>query len=553
MSLVNLLMRNFFFEVARFESQTKNPLKVQEEILLHIVRKNQDTLFGTKHKFSEINSINDFQRNVGVNSYETLSAYIKKMLNGQQNVLVSEKPIFFAVTSGTTSRPKFIPVTASSRRAKSRVMNVWLYYMMKDHPTVFSGKTLAVVSPAIEGYTKSGVPYGSESGDAYRNVPWIIRNHYALPYEVFCIENYEARYYAILRFGLEARLTNLATMNPSTILLLCQKVEKYAERIIEDIRHGTICPEFKIEEDLRVKLARALRPNPNRAKELEDLLRAKGTLLPKDIWPDLALVESWKGGSVGLYLSELISYFPQEVKVRDFGYLSTEARCSIPRWDNGCAGILTVGTNFYEFIPEEEIDIAHPRYLTVDKLLKDRRYFVVFTTQAGLYRYNIGDIVKVTGFYHKTPLIEFIQKGQNVSSVTGEKLYENQVTAAMNKAREKTHLNIEFFCCFLDWKIPPRYSFVMEFIDEPAASQKKIFLKELETNLCKINIEYRAKRRSQRLGDPRLLLLKKGSFEAYRKVKLAGLPHDGQFKFAHLKADFKIPPELKVKEEIPFE
>lgn len=550
MGIMNLLIKTRVFDSIRFNLDTKNPLRAQEKILFGILKKNRNTLFGKKHNFSSIRTIKDFQDNVRINDYETLRSYVKKMLNGEDNILVNEKPIFYGITSGTTSRPKFIPVTRSSRTQKSKVMGLWLYHLLADHPKAVTGKTMVIVSPAIEGYARSGIPYGSESGDAYRCMPSIIKNSYVLPYEVFCIKDYEARYYTILRLGIEADVSNIGTMNPLTILVLCQKIEKYAKDIIEDIEKGTLKSSLVIDEGIRSKIEKRLKPNPSRARVLDRLLKDKGALLPRDFWSNLALIECWTGGTVGTYLQELIKYFQDDIKVRDFGYVSTEARCSLPISDDGPSGILTVGSNFYEFMPEEDLEKENPRYLTVEKLERYGRYFIFFTTTSGLYRYNIDDIIKVVGFYNKTPVIEFLQKGKNVSSATGEKLYESQVISAINEAKELTGLAVEFFCACLELHIPPRYSFLVEFVNDHNHDQKKSFLSNIEESLGKINIEYKSKRDSQRLGNPKLKVLEKGSFEKFRKAKLALIQHDSQFKAAHLRSDFNIPPEFKIIEEI---
>jgi hypothetical protein len=472
------------------------------------------------------------------------------MLKGENNVLLKEKVVFFGITSGTTNVPKFIPVTKTSRRKKSKVMDLWLYYTLKDHPGSLNGKALIIMSPAIEGYAESLVPYGSESGDAYRHMPRFVSKHYALPYEVFCIKDYEARYYTILRFGIEANVTNIGTMNPLTILVLCQKIDKYARDIIEDINSGRINQSMNIEPELRSALEKRLKSNPARAKELERLLIEKGSLLPKDFWPNIELIECWTGGTVGLYLKEVIKYFPEDINVRDFGFVATEARCSIPVSDNGPSGVLTVDANFYEFIPEEDREKENPRYLTAEKLEKGKRYYIIITTMSGLYRYDIDDIIRVTGFDNNTPVIEFVQKGKNVSSATGEKLYESQVISAINNAKELTGIDVDFFCCCLEWQIPPTYSFLVEFASEPDGHQKRHFLNTVENSLGDINMEYKTKRLSQRLGDPKLKVLEKGSFEKFRKARLSVLRHDSQFKAAHLRSDFDIPPEFKIIEEI---
>ncbi len=550
-NLIKLLIGTRVIDSIKFDRCTINSIKTQKKLLFGIIRKNRNTLYGKEHGFSSMKTVEDFQKKVSVNNYESLRPYIKKIMRGDRRVLTKEKAIFFGITSGTTSKPKFIPVTKRSRMQKSKVMSVWLYRVLTDHPEALKGKALVIMSPAVEGYASSGVPYGSESGDAYKNMPSLIRKHYALPYEVFCIKDYEARYYAMLRIGIEADVTNISTMNPLTILVLCQKIDKYAKDIIEDIRRGSLNRSINIDPSIRKAIEKTLKPNPNRALFLEKLLMEKGALLPKDFWKGLALVACWTGGTVGLYVKELAKYLPPDIKMRDFGYVSTEARCSVPVSDGGPSGILTSGSNFYEFIPEEDIEKKEPRYLTVDKVKKGGRYYIIFTTPGGLYRYNIDDIIRVVGFQKSAPVIEFIQKGKNISSATGEKLYEAQIIDAIYKAKESTGINVEFFCACLEWQIPPSYSFLVEFTEEHDAGKKKHFLSHIEESLGKINIEYKAKRSSQRLGNPKLKVLEKGSFEKFRKARLAILQHDSQFKACHLRCDFKIPTEFKIIEEIP--
>jgi len=550
MNLIKLLVRTRVFDSIKFDRCALDPFKAQNKLLFSIIKKNKNTIYGKEHGFSSIKTVKDFQKSVPVNNYESLRPYIKKMMRGERGVLTKEKPIFFGITSGTTSKPKFIPVTKRSRAQKAKVMSVWLYHVLTDHPEALKGKALVIMSPAVEGYAPSGVPYGSESGDAYKNMPSMVKKHYALPYEVFCIKDYEARYYTMLRIGIEADVTNISTMNPLTILVLCQKINKYAKDIIGDIRNGSLNKALNIDPLIRKAIEKTMKANPGRADFLEKLFMEKGALLPKDFWKDLALIACWTGGTVGLYLKELSKYFPEKIKMRDFGYVSTEARVSVPISDDGPSGVLTTGSNFYEFIPEEDIEKADPRYLTVDKLKKGGRYYIIFTTPGGLYRYNIDDIIRVVGFRKSAPVIEFIQKGKNVSSATGEKLYEAQVIDAIRKAKEASGIDVEFFCACLEWQIPPSYSFLVEFTQEHDAVKKKSFLNHVEDNLGKINIEYKAKRSSQRLGDPKLKILEKGSFERFRIARLAVLQHDSQFKASHLRCDFKIPPEFKIIEEI---
>jgi len=462
MNIVSYALKVLVPKARAFEEATKNPIKAQKKVLFEFLARNQKTEYGLKYNFSKIKSIDEYQEAVPLNDYETLSTYIEKMTKGQSDILTIDKPILFGATSGTTGRPKFIPVTKYSRVKKADVMDLWIYYISRDHPEIFDGKILAIVSPEIEGHTESGIPYGAESGHGYKNLPDIVKTLYALPYQVFEITDYNARYYAALRIGLEQNVTTLATMNPSTIILLCDKINKLKQDIIVDIEKGTLNKDLDIHDNIRKVIEKSLKPNPKRADELRAILKERKELLPKYFWPDLALIECWKGGTVGLYLREFPRYFGN-VPIRDFGYLSSEARSSIPISDEGAGGVLAVNANFYEFIPREDMGKPEKRTFLCDQLEKGEEYFIILTTPGGLYRYNIDDLIRVDGFFNKTPVIEFVQKGLGVTSVTGEKLYESQVVQAVNRAVEQHKLFVEFFTTSIQLGKIPRYVFLVEF------------------------------------------------------------------------------------------
>ncbi|MCX5679635.1 MAG: GH3 auxin-responsive promoter family protein, partial [Candidatus Omnitrophica bacterium] len=433
---------------------------------------------------------------------------------------------------------------------KALLTDIWSYYVVKDHPHVLDGKILVLISPQVEGYTESGISYGAESGHGYREISPFVRGLYALPYKVFEIEDYDARYYTILRMAMEKNVTTIATLNPNTISLLCQKIGLWQDRIIRDMYSGTLDAGFKIEKDIRRELEAVLRPNRKRSKELERIIAEKGELLPKYFWPDMALIECWKAGMMSMYLKELTKYFG-EMPIRDMGCLSTEARSSIPMTDSGAGGVLAIETNFYEFIPKEDADKKDKRLLTCDRLEEAKEYFLVVTTAAGLYRYNIDDLVRVNGFFNKTPVIEFVQKGIGASSLAGEKLYESQVNDALNRALTRMSLIVEFFCALAEKEKGPRYSFLVEFSGTlPSPDGKKRFLYILEEELRKHNREYDFTRSAKLLGSPVLKVVRKGEFEKYRAKRIASGAHEGQFKAPELTRDSGFQNNFSVEEEI---
>ena len=108
-------------------------------------------------------------------------------------------------------------------------MRTWVHHARVDHPGLFDGKVVTLVSPAVEGRAPCGLPYGSTSGQMYRTMPRLVRSTYAIPYEVFEIPDYETRYYVIMRLGIAADVSLLCTANPSSIVKLCETADRRAE------------------------------------------------------------------------------------------------------------------------------------------------------------------------------------------------------------------------------------------------------------------------------------------------------------------------------------
>lgn len=538
----------------QFHDHCREPLNAQRFLLTQILRKNADTAFGRKHKFSRISSFDEFQESVPTSSYDDLSPYIEASLKGEGAQLTVEKPILFAKTSGTTGAAKFIPVTPESRSSKSQLMRVWLSALYRDHPSAFSGRILTVVSPEVESYAPCGIPCGSESGHGYKNVPRALKSMYSAPYEVYELKSYEAKYYTLLRVAAEQKISLIYTCNPSTVELIAKLLCKHTEKIIRDVRDGTLATDLEIPESFRSLLAKQLKPNPRQAAFLEEAVKkSNGELLPGFVWPHLAVIGCWKGGTVGMYLERFDRYFPPGLPVRDIGYFASEHRGSVPMADEGSAGVLAVPTNVYEFLPaDEEKSPGTSKLLTVDQLETGKQYFVYVTTAAGLHRYDMNDIIEVTGIHEKTPLVRFVQKGKGVVNFTGEKLSETQVLAAVQEAFSFIAGRYEFIAAVGGmWGDKPGYEFLVEFDENLKEADTTKLLNLLENALRRHNLEYAAKRDSLRLASPVLRVIKPGEFERYRKrVIESGKKTDGQFKILRLFADPAFAKEFEALQEI---
>jgi len=549
MRIITFLLKVLAPKAKAFERATKDPIYYQKKALFEFLRRNKNTEYGKRYNFSKIKAISEYQNTLPLVDCESMRPFIERMTRGEQNIITRDKPLLFSCTSGTSGSHKFIPITKYSQAKKRQTVNLWIYYIYKDHPGVIEGKIFSIVNPALYGYTASGVPYGAESGNGYKTIPHAVKKLHVLPYEVFEISDYDSRYYVMLRLTMEENVTVIATMTPSILILLSSRIESLTDEIINDIEKGTLKKKLDIPENIRRLIEKQLKPNSERAKELREIYKKKGKLLPKDIWSNLKVVACWKRGTVGLYIKEFPKYFG-EVPVRDFGYLSTEARCSIPMTDKGAGGVLDITANFYEFILKEDIDKKDKRFFLCNELEKGKEYFVILTTPCGLYRYNIDDIVMIDGFFNKTPVIEFVQRGLNVTSLTGEKLYEAQVASALEKAIEKEGLFVKFFTASMELAKKPHYAFLAEFEENPSFKKKKKFLRTMDEELKHASEEYEFNRNSQELGKPVMKVVASGGFEEYKKRKLQKGTHDAQFKIPELTPDLNFAKEFRFEETI---
>jgi hypothetical protein len=537
--------------VKKFTALCQAPSESQHRLLREILTTNADTEFGRQHGFGDISTFKEFQERVPITTYEDLEPFITAEMNGQPNQLTKEAPLLFSTTSGTTGTPKYIPMTRESRRAKSRLFLLWLCALYRDHPGIVGGRILSVVSPEVESYAPNGVPCGAESGHTYRTVPKPVQSMYTAPYGVFTIDDYEAKYYTLLRLAAGKNITCIATVNPSTIVLLAERLAQHTEAIIRDVRDGSLSRDFAIPPDIRATLR--LRPDPERARRLEQATASgDGVLRPGLAWPNLAAIGCWKGGTVGSYLTNFDTYFPQRPPVRDLGYYATELRGSVPLTDEGDAGVAAVGTNVLEFQPVGSDRTPEGReLLSLEQLQNGHRYFVFVTTASGLYRYDMNDIIEVAGSYKQTPLIRFVQKGKGVVSFTGEKLYEIQVIGAVEDAFTALRGRYHFIAAVAELVggTSPRLVFLFEFDDRITEQDGSALVDRLDAALGNQNSEYQTKRKSARYGAPVIRVVRSGEFDKYRRRVVEGGRADGQFKVLRLTSDSSFAKEFEAEKD----
>lgn len=506
----------------------RDPMRLQRALLDRIVRENRDTTFGRRHGFDAIRSYEDFAKHVPVSEFEALRPYIEAEIDHGERTLTTAAPARYVRTSGTTGKPKDIPLIASHLKALQRVHRISVAFQHRTCPAAFRGSILVIVSPAFEGKLANGRPYGSASGIVAGNTPPAVLEKFVIPAAVLTIADSRVKYLLILRLALaRPDVTYLGSANSTTLLALIKLYRENAAGLIEDLRRGTFFLMDEVPPEVQPAIRSRLAPNAPRAERLAALQAGQGARLA-DLFPALKLVVTWTCASAGITVDALRRELSPRTRILELGYLSSEFRGTITLGRRAGSGLPTFDTHFFEFVERERWDRGEPEYLTLDRLRKGGDYYIIVTTPSGLYRYFINDLVRVTGFLHATPLLKFLQKGKGVTNITGEKLYETQVLAAVRDVMMQAGIETRFLMMLADEEARCYRLYV-----EPGAGAKPPaanLAQAVDCKLQELNIEYHAKRESGRLESLVAAWLASGSGDAYKKFCVDQGQREGQFK-----------------------
>ena len=534
-------------QTIRLHRASRHPRLASENTLREILKISQNTFYGRTHHFEHILSaptdeelFDLYQHLVPANDYEALRPFVERHKNGERDILFPGRPAMYATTSGTTSQPKWIPMTRKYLKdVYGKMSNVWIWNFIQHRRNALAGHIFPIVGKECEGYAPDGTLYGSVSGVLVRDIPAFIKRRYIAPASVMSIEDYAARNYTLMRLALQYwDVTLWSTANPSTILELQRSVDENLEMMIEDIEAGTLTDKFNISPEIRVELRKYMKPRPKRAAELRDLCKAHdGKLLPKHYWPELQILSTWKCGNTKVYMDKYLDFFDfEKTCYQELGYIATECRFGFAL-DMTNESVMFPHLHYYEFVAEEELESPQKHFLQLDELQQGHRYCAYVTTYSGLFRYNMNDLIEVGGMFENTPTIHMVSKVNGIVSLTGEKLYEPQFIDAVRKAEEQTGLKTKFFVGFADIN-KSLYHFYFE-IEDPETSQETAdeFAQVVDAILQTINVEYESKRASFRLKPPVAHRLINNAYARFKAACLEEGMRDGQFKFNQLRQD----------------
>ncbi|MDY6806888.1 MAG: GH3 auxin-responsive promoter family protein [Cyanobacteriota bacterium] len=456
----------------QFLTKLQHPEAVQQQLLKTILAKNKETIFGQKYNFSSIDNYRQFSTAIPIQTYEDLSPYIERMAAGETNILSAEELIAFETTGGSTTGAKLIPFTTAGLTAIQKAIFPWLGDLLKSRPGIKKGRTYWAISPVTRRQTKTagGINIGMSDDAAYfgEELAIYIGQLLAIPPEFALITDMDEWRYLTALFLLAAEdLTLISVWSPTFLLELIEEMKNKSDRLLKDIATG--------KDNLPA--------NPGRAKLLETAL-SKETINAQKIWQQLDTISCWTDASAKAFIPEMQEIFP-DVFIQGKGLLATEGVVSLPLAD--CSHpVLAINSGFYEFIDaENKPHLCH-------ELIEGEVYRILITTEAGLYRYELGDRLKVRGWKGRTPLLEFMGRSGIVSDLCGEKLTEEFVLDKLANIR-----GFRMLAPSAEGK--PHYAL---FLDSREYGEKEAvaICKELDKSL-EANPQYQYARQLKQLGE----------------------------------------------------
>jgi hypothetical protein len=460
----------------------KYPHEVQQELFSDLLHTAKDTVFGRKYGFKDIKNVDEYRRRVPVSKYEDLYPYIQRLLKGEQKVLWPSDIKWFAKSSGTTNaRSKYIPVSQEAMddcHFKGGKDLYAIYANNYPETRIFTGKSLAIGgSQQINQFDENASSfYGDVSAVLMKNLPFYAQWYRTPSLEIALMSEWESKIEKMAFSTIQENVTHILGVPTWTIVLI--------QRILEITGKSDI----------------------------------------HEVWPDLEL-----------FVHGAVAFDPYEAVFKNLAPSSGMHYLETYNASEGFFGIQDqIGTRdmllmldygiFYEFIPMENINDEHPVAVGLEDVEVGRNYAMLISTNAGLWRYMIGDTVKFTNI---SPYrIRITGRTKHFINAFGEELIIENAEKAIKYACDKTNAILEEYTAgpfYIEKGKKGAHEWIVEFRKAPDSLEDFVTL--LDKKLRELNSDYDAKRyKSLALEIPKVHIARAGTFYEWmkRRGKLGG-------------------------------
>jgi len=498
MALLNSLLSWWMKKrIHQIELFIKYPHEVQQDVFQRLISSAYNTEWGKKYDYHSIKNIKDFRNRVPIQDYESLKPHIQRLMSGEQNILWPSEIKWFAKSSGTTSdKSKFIPVSYEAiEDCHFKGAKDLLSIYCNNHPEtkIFTGKGLTLGGSNHINSLNNESFYGDISAILIQNLPFWAEFIRTPDMSIALMDKWEEKIEIMARTTAHENVTNLSGVPTWAVVL--------AKRILEITGKENLT---EVWPNLELFMHGAVSFVPYREQFQK--------LIPS---PDMHYLETYNA-SEGFFGIQDTEDLNEMLLMLDYGI-------------------------FYEFIPMEEIGKENPKALGLDEVDTDKNYALAISTNAGLWRYMIGDTIKFTSL---SPYrIKITGRTKLFINAFGEEVIIDNAENAVRIACEKTDAMIR------DYTVAPVYfsdnekaahEWLIEF--EKAPVSLEFFTDVLDNALKSLNSDYEAKRyNDMALRKPVIRILPEDTFIHWlrSKGKLGG-----QHKVPRLSNDRMIAEEI---------
>ena len=465
-TFMSWVMRKRIHQIELF---IKFPHDVQNEILFKLLNTAQKTEWGIKYDFESIKTYQDFKNRIPISNYDDIAGDILRLRKGEENILWPSQSKWFAKSSGTSgSKSKYIPVTQESLmdcHFKGGKDMLSMYCENYPNTTIFNGKSVIMGGshePSLSQQTKDG----DMSAIIVENLPFWVNIHQTPNKEIRLMNDFEKKIKQMAIITAKEDVTNISGV-PSWILVLFQEI-----------------------------------------------LKNTGAKNMQEVWPNMQL---YMHGGINFdpYREQFNKQFPKPINYLET-YNASEGFFGIQDQKNSDEMLLMLDYGiFYEFIAMD--DFSNENAIPLWQVQKNKNYALIITTNAGLWRYLIGDTVTFTS---TSPYrIKITGRTTQFINAFGEELIVENANQALKISCEKTNSIIKEYTAapvFMDKGKKGAHEWFIEFEKEPI--NKIEFLSILDENLKNLNSDYEAKRnKNLALEAPILNVVNQGYFYNWMK------------------------------------
>ncbi|XP_058728192.1 jasmonoyl--L-amino acid synthetase JAR4-like [Vicia villosa] len=515
--------------IEEFERITRDAENVQNETLKKILEKSASAEYLQNLGLNGKTNLESFKACVPLVIYKDLEPYIQRMVDGDVSPILTGKPITTMSTSSGTSqgKQKFIPWNDEVFETSVHIYQTSFAYRNREFP-IQDGKALNFIYSNNFSQIKDGVVFGSATGHLFKSPGFkplleALKSPNCSPDDVIFSPDFHQSLYCHLLCGLLFReeLHSISSTFAHSIVYAFRQFEQDWEELVTDIKRGVLSSRITI-PSIRAAMSELLKPNP----ELADLIHKKCTGLNnwyglvQELFPNVKYIQGIMTGSMEPYLKKL-RHYAGEIPLLTSDYGASEGWIGSNVNPNVAPEFATYAIlpqiAYFEFIPIAQLDGTQvklePVGLTQVKIGEE--YEIVITNFAGLYRYRLGDVVKIMGFHNSTPKIKFIRRSNLLLTINIDKNTETDLQLSVDAASKflsKEKIEMIDYTSYIDLSKEPGHYVIFWEISGEASDE---MLSECCNCLDKSFIDpgYVTSRKAKGIDALELKIVGKGTFE----------------------------------------